>query len=158
MIKTTRPRSSPPWWSVLLVGVCLNGGCADPPAPALHSSERAPVSAPSASASASAVNGSVTAIAATCGATGLPDCPLQRWMKATLQAYLKAGDTERLAGALDELALKEPKGFAGWEETASKAARAARAGDLVSVRAACKACHEQQRARFRSEIRTQRLF
>jgi hypothetical protein len=79
-------------------------------------------------------------------------------MKATLQAYLKAGDMERLAGALDELALKEPKGFTGWGETASKAARAARAGDPVSVRAACKSCHEQQRARFRSEMRGLRLF
>jgi hypothetical protein len=42
----------------------------------------------------------VTNTAAVCGSKGQPDCPLQGWMKATVQAYLKAGDKQRLATSL----------------------------------------------------------
>ncbi len=79
-------------------------------------------------------------------------------MKGTLQAYLISGDGPRLAGALDELALRAPKGYSSWESTARVGARAARIGDLALAKAQCKACHEEHRARFREEMRSERLF
>jgi len=100
----------------------------------------------------------VTAAVGACGKKGLPDCPLQGWMKANLQAYLNSGDSARLATSLDELAAKEPPGFDGWRRSAESAARAARAGDIGAVKAACKQCHDDLRAKFRSELRTTRLF
>jgi hypothetical protein len=96
--------------------------------------------------------------AASCGKSGLPDCPLQAWMKANLQAQLLAGDTERLAEGLETLAAHEPAGFSGWADSARTAARAARAGDLEKTRAECKHCHVELRSRFRAELRTARLF
>jgi hypothetical protein len=96
--------------------------------------------------------------AATCGQSGLPDCPLQTWMKANLQAYLKSRDTNRLARALDELAEHEPPGFSGWAATARKAADAARAGELDQVRVECRTCHDNLRSRYRSERRSVPLF
>jgi hypothetical protein len=79
-------------------------------------------------------------------------------MKANVQVFLKAGDTKRLAAALDELAQHEPAGFTGWSASARAAAGAARAGDLARVRVECKTCHDTLRSRFRAEMRSTRLF
>jgi hypothetical protein len=96
--------------------------------------------------------------ATACGGKELPDCPLQGWMKSTVQAYLTAGDTTRLAKALDELERHPPDGFANWSASARAAAEAARAGDVARVRTECQACHQQHRANFRAQMRTVRLF
>lgn len=93
-----------------------------------------------------------------CGKRGLPDCPLQSWMKAMLQSNLKAGDLERLSGALDQLALAEPPGFGGWATAARAAATAARKADVEGVRVQCRGCHDQLRARFRAEMRGARIL
>jgi hypothetical protein len=122
------------------------GGCAESKPSAGESNERP------------AAQGSAAAPAGSCGKTGQPDCPLQSWMKATVQAYLKAGDAERLAAALDTLAEHEPNGYAGWEDSARRGAQAARAGDLPAAKAACKGCHDEHRSRFRAERRATRLF
>ena len=79
-------------------------------------------------------------------------------MKDTLRPYLNAGDKARLAAALDTLAENAPTGFDGWEESAAKAASAARAGDVAAVKAECKVCHDQHRSRYRAEMRAARLF
>jgi hypothetical protein len=96
--------------------------------------------------------------ASACGSKGLPDCPLQGWMKATVRSYLNAQDTVRLAGSLEQLADKAPPGFDGWRESALAAAKAARSGDLPSTKAECKHCHDQHRNRFRAERRSIALF
>jgi hypothetical protein len=113
----------------------------------------------SASAAAPPSGPAQTAPAVTaCGGKELPDCPLQGWMKSTLQAYMTAGDAGRLAKALDELGRHPPPGYANWSESAQAAAAAARAGDVTAVRAQCQACHEQHRAKFRADMRAVRLF
>ena len=109
-------------------------------------------------ASVSTASPPLTAPAGSCGKKGLPDCPLQGWMKANLQADLTSGDTARLATALDELAARAPAGFGGWTHYAESAASAARAGDIATVKVACKQCHDELRSRFRGEMRTAQLF
>ena len=131
----------------VLALVCLTSSCADPTPAPTRTSE------PAATAQTSA-----SPAPASCGKTGLPDCPLQEWMKANVQAYLKAGDTERLASALGTLAEHEPRGYSGWADSAKKASEAARAGDLTRARAECKHCHDEHRSRFRAELRATRLF
>jgi hypothetical protein len=125
--------------TVLLLAA-LGAGCSAPPTASASQPEQTalPVSA--------------------CGGKELPDCPLQGWMKSTVQAYLNAGDTTRLAKALDELERHPPDGFANWSASAAAAAEAARAGDVAGVRTQCQACHEQHRANFRAQMRTVRLF
>jgi hypothetical protein len=93
-----------------------------------------------------------------CGEADQPDCPLQGWMKSTLQAYMIAGDTERMARAFDELAEHAPPGYATWKAEAEAGARAARRGDLNEVRAQCKVCHDANRSRYRRELRTRNAF
>jgi hypothetical protein len=131
--------------SVLLLAG-LVAGCSTPPTASASQPEQAT------QAKQAAVP--VTA----CGGKELPDCPLQGWMKSTVQAYLNAGDTTRLAKALDELERHPPDGFANWSASASAAAKAARAGDVAGVRTECQACHQQHRANFRAQMRTVRLF
>ncbi len=109
-------------------------------------------------AAASNASGANLSGAGVCGDKQLPDCPLQGWMKSTLKSYLSANDTGRLASSLEQLADKAPPAFDGWRESALAAAKAARDGDLPSVKAQCKHCHDQHRNRFRSERRTVALF
>ena len=107
---------------------------------------------------ASEGSGAPAQVAGPCGDKGLPDCPLQSWMKANLQSQLNAGDTVRLARALDELSTRAPAGFDKWSASATKAAEAARQKDIAAVKAECKACHDRDRTRFRAEIRKTPLF
>jgi hypothetical protein len=93
-----------------------------------------------------------------CGAVDQPDCPTQRWMKSTLQSYLRARDFKRLQGSFVSLAERAPAGFADWESIASAGARAAHAGDETGVRRSCQACHDQHRSRFRQTDRQRELF
>jgi len=95
---------------------------------------------------------------ATCGKKPLPDCPLQKWMKENMKPAFDQKDNVALAKALDHVAAHPPTGFAGWDTTAKKGADAARAGDSDAVKASCKSCHEELRARFKKEIRDKPLF
>ena len=94
---------------------------------------------------------------ATCGAKGLPDCPLQSWMKTQVQSYVRTQDFAKLAKALDQLAATPPAGFAGWAEHARAGAGAARASDMAGVRASCKGCHDELRVKYRGELRASAL-
>jgi hypothetical protein len=96
--------------------------------------------------------------AASCGSAGLPDCPLQLWMKATLQAHMRRHDYDRLGAALEELAKKAPPGYAGWAESSAEGAAAAARKDEAGVSQSCKACHNQHRDRYRKELRGQAVF
>lgn len=96
--------------------------------------------------------------AASCGSGGAPDCPLQLWMKATLQAHMRRHDYERLGTALEELAKKEPLGYSGWAESAAQGAAAAARKDEAGVSQSCKTCHDQHRERYRRELRGWAVF
>jgi hypothetical protein len=96
--------------------------------------------------------------AAACGGTGLADCPLQQWMKATLQTYQRAGNYERIVGSMQELRAHAPAGFDGWADLAARGAQAAQKQDAAALRQVCKDCHETQRARYRRERRAVPLF
>ena len=92
-------------------------------------------------------------VTAACGGTGQSDCPLQHWMKATLQSYQKANNYDRLARSFDDLAQHAPASYARWADLATEGAAAARKQDVAAVRAACKTCHDEHRARYRRERR-----
>lgn len=109
-------------------------------------------------ASTSRPSEAVRAPVTECGGKGLPDCPMQGWMKDSVRAYMNAGDHARLAEALDKLAAHVPAGYSGWELVSKRAADAARAGDMTAVRTECKTCHDQFREKFRAEMRGAALF
>lgn len=88
-----------------------------------------------------------------CGDKGLPDCPLQRWMKGTLQTYQRAADHERLASALKELAEHAPAGYRDWKAISEKGAQLAAAKDDTALKQICRDCHQTHRARYRKEQR-----
>lgn len=91
---------------------------------------------------------------AECGAKGQPDCPTQRWMKSTLQAYLRTRDFKRLQTSLRALAQRAPEGYELWTETAERGAKAAASSDEAGVQKSCQDCHERYRSRFRQQHRT----
>jgi hypothetical protein len=140
-------------FTLALAALWLATACSAPTADSTQNKSEASAAALTVSASAAPATP-----AASCGKTGLPDCPLQAWMKATLQPSLKSGDLARLVEPLDELARHEPRAFAGWAESARAAAEAARKGDAERVRVECKDCHDRFRSKFRSELRGARLF
>ena len=90
---------------------------------------------------------------AACGAAGLPECPLQAWMKANAGPAMTAADTKRLERAFTRIAAFSPAGFANWEAIAREGSAAASKGDVEGCRRACKTCHDQHRARYRAERR-----
>jgi hypothetical protein len=93
------------------------------------------------------------AASGTCGSKGQPDCPLQRWMKSTLQTYQRAGDYERLARAFGELGAHAPAGYDSWKTQAEHGAQLAAKQDADGIKQVCKDCHQEHRARFRKERR-----
>lgn len=96
--------------------------------------------------------------AAACGGKTQPDCPLQGWMKSTLQTYQREKDFGRLTSSLEKLAANAPEGYANWKETALAGALAAQQKDETAISKNCKSCHNEHRTRFRKERRTVPLF
>lgn len=139
--RTVRPFLRAPTCAVLVLGAltAVLGGCAESKAAAEGGARPSQTAGP-------------------CGDKGLPDCPLQGWMKANLQSRLNAGDMTRLARALDDLSTRAPAGFDKWSASATKAADAARRNDVAAIKAECKACHDRDRNRFRAELRKTALF
>jgi hypothetical protein len=100
-----------------------------------------------------ATSASTPTVAPTCGQKGQSDCPLQNWMKATLQPYQREGNFGRLARAFEELAEHAPQNYGRWADLAHEGAEAARKQDAGAVRTVCKNCHDELRARYRRELR-----
>ncbi|WP_394836893.1 hypothetical protein LVJ94_08290 [Pendulispora rubella] len=79
--------------------------------------------------------------------------PLEAWMKANTAAAMAAKDPFALAKALDELATFAPKEYSHWASIARDGAAAARANRIDAVKASCRGCHTQYRARYKLELR-----
>jgi hypothetical protein len=154
------------WLVGVLVGA-LVGGCRDndaheqpttvpviPPLP--------PLPLPDPSESAVATVRPPTDGGPACGAKGLPDCPLQAWMKENMNPPMKAHDWQGMADSLEHAALLAPPdylktGYVNWVSIAKDGANAARAAELDAVKAACRGCHEQYKTKYRVEMRTRAL-
>ena len=95
---------------------------------------------------------------ATCGKKPLPDCPLQKWMKENMKPAFDQHDMARLTQTFETVAAHPPAGFTGWDTIAKKGADAARQNDESTVKAQCKACHDEHRSRFKRELRDKPLF
>jgi hypothetical protein len=128
-------------WHVLLLGL-FNCQTASQAADAPREPSGAPLSASSAQ----------------CGGRTQPDCPLQGWMKSTLQTYQREKDYSRLATAFQQLAEHAPDGYAHWKDAADAGAAAAAQKDDTGISKSCKGCHNEHRARFRKERRSVALF
>jgi cytochrome c556 len=82
-------------------------------------------------------------------------------MKANLGAASAKGDLAALASdfrtAVTFAPESEDKAYANWASIAKDGAAAASSGELQASRAACRSCHEQYRAKYKSEVRTRAL-
>lgn len=92
-----------------------------------------------------------------CGQFGLPDCPLQGWMKANMTPAMSANDAPRLQRAFARVADLGPAGYATWRPIALQGEDAASRGDVEAARRACKECHDEHRPRYRSGLRARSL-
>lgn len=99
---------------------------------------------------------------AACGRKGLPDCPLQGWMKANMNPPMKSSDWQGIAEALEHAAKLAPpdyakSGYTNWVSISEDGANAARAAELNAVKAACRGCHDQYKNKYRAEMRARPL-
>lgn len=88
-----------------------------------------------------------------CGEKGQPVCPLQGFMKSHMATAVASGDGAVLAKALDDVAGHAPPGLTNWSTIAKGGAAKARAGDIDGAKASCKACHDQYKTRYKTEMR-----
>lgn len=89
-----------------------------------------------------------------CGKPGLPPCPMQAFMRASVAGPLASRDDATLAGALDRTGKLVPDpAWASWVASAAAGAEAARKGDVAGARASCKACHDAWREAYREKYR-----
>jgi hypothetical protein len=143
-----------------------------PPAPSASASATATAAdaeAPAADAGRAAdapksdAGGASTAAAAgsagpaQCGTKPQPDCPLQGWMKANANPPVTANDTAALAVALDKIVAFAPPGYTNWASVAKDGAAAARTGDMTAAKASCRTCHDQYKAKYKTEMRARKI-
>ncbi len=88
-----------------------------------------------------------------CGDKPLPPCPLYTWMKANTSPAISAADFDALDTALEKVATFAPPGYANWVSIAKDGADAARVQNLDAVKAACRGCHNQYKAKYKREMR-----
>jgi hypothetical protein len=113
-----------------------------------------PATSASAAASAKTATSASADAGPTCGTKPLPDCPLQAWMKANANPPMMTSDLPKLAEAFDKIAKLGPTGYTNWASIAKDGASAARANDLAAAKRACGSCHDQYKAKYRTELRT----
>jgi hypothetical protein len=90
----------------------------------------------------------------TCGAPGLPPCPLQGWMRSNVASQLAANNMSALATGLERAARLAPDpAWTSWAAFASQGAAAARKGDVAGARASCKGCHDAWREAYKAKHR-----
>jgi hypothetical protein len=98
------------------------------------------------------------AVVGPCGKDGQPSCPLQGFMERNLEKPLNAGDLARVAIGLNRIPALVPdpawdSGPQGWTSLAQAAANAAKAGDAVALKQACKTCHKTWRSKYKTSFR-----
>lgn len=131
-----------------------------PPAsrPSVEQPPAAPASVVTTAAPASAVaQTDAGAPRPACGTKPHPDCPLQAWMKDNATPPLLGGDGPALAEALEKTASFAPPGYTNWVSISLDGARAARSLEIEAAKAACRACHDQYKQRYRGEMRDRPL-
>jgi hypothetical protein len=74
-------------------------------------------------------------------------------MKANTSPAISAADFDALDTALDKVATFAPPGYANWVSIAKDGADAARVQNLDAVKAACRGCHNQYKAKYKKEMR-----
>jgi hypothetical protein len=97
---------------------------------------------------------------ASCGSKENP-CPLQKWMRQNMAAAMSSGDMAALATAFDKVAKIAPDATwngadpkANWDAIAKAGLAAAKANDAAGAKAACKACHDGYKDKYKAQYRT----
>jgi hypothetical protein len=85
-----------------------------------------------------------------CGTKENP-CPLQGWMKDNAS---KPGSPAEFEAFFKKVAGFAPgAGFEKWATIANEGAAKAKGGDVEGAKAACKTCHTEYKAKYKSDIR-----
>lgn len=88
-----------------------------------------------------------------CKVDGGPGCPMLRFMKGELALAFAAKKGPQVAAALDRLAAAAPAGYTNWASISRDGAAAAKAGEWTAVKASCRGCHDQFKAKYVAEHR-----
>jgi len=132
-----------------------------PPAPSVTTAPPPPATAgePPRDARAEQAKLAVADAGRLCGEKGLPDCPMQLWMKRSATTAIQVAETTALADAFEEMALLNPSRqlapgeYVNWVSISLDGAAASRMGDITAAKAACRECHAQYRAKYHAELR-----
>jgi len=104
-----------------------------------------------------AQNAASNAPAPSASAPPPPVHPLAVWMRGPATQAVDSGDLESIARAFEQMLPWAPPGYANWSSIARDGSQAARAGSIDGVRAACRGCHSQYEAQYRSTFATRPL-
>jgi hypothetical protein len=83
--------------------------------------------------------------------------PLAAWMRGPAADALRSGNLEAIGTSFDQMARWTPPGYPNWRSISVDGSRAARAGTLDAVKAACRECHAQYEARYHAELQARPL-
>ena len=85
-----------------------------------------------------------------CGTKENP-CPLQGWMKDNASKPASPAEFEAFFKKVAGFA--PGAGFEKWATIANEGAAKAKGGDIDGAKAACKTCHTEYKAKYKSDIR-----
>jgi hypothetical protein len=91
---------------------------------------------------------------AQCGGSKNP-CPLEKWMRANMGTPLAGDDLATVGKSMDFIGGKAPdSSYSNWASIAKTGSDAAKSGDTGKVKASCKSCHDQYKAKYRGQYRS----
>jgi cytochrome c556 len=74
-------------------------------------------------------------------------------MKANMAPAVASEDGPALAKGLEYIAAHAPATMPNWASIAKTGAAKAAKGDIAGAKASCKTCHDQYKAKYKSEMR-----
>jgi hypothetical protein len=78
-------------------------------------------------------------------------------MQDNANPAVSSGDAAQVGAALEQIAKFAPAGYANWAKIANDGAAAGKGGDLAAAKGACRACHDQYKQKYKTEMRDRKI-
>lgn len=78
-------------------------------------------------------------------------------MKANANPAVSSGDPAKMAEALEKMIKLGPPGYSNWRSITADGVKAAKAGNFDAAKASCRTCHDQYKAKYRTEMRDRKI-
>lgn len=75
-------------------------------------------------------------------------------MQKNANPAVQSGDAAKVGAVLEQIGkMTPPAGYPNWEKISADGAAAGKSGDFTAAKASCRTCHDQYKAKYKTDDR-----